>query len=291
MTDWEAVSRRIAEVTGQPFAPRTQRAVGGGCINSASILSDRTRDFFVKYNGATRLDMFEAEADGLAGLDATGTLRVPRPVCWGLAGESSYLVLERLTLGGRTNWVAMGQRLAALHRSLGAGFGWRRDNYIGATPQPNPQSGDWVAFFRDQRLGYQLELAVRNGYGRALRSAGERLMAGLGALIGHHPAPSLLHGDLWGGNQGHLPDGTPIVFDPAVYYGDRETDLAMSELFGGFGGDFHAAYREAWPLDAGYATRKTLYNLYHVLNHLNLFGGGYLAQARSMVDRLLSEIR
>jgi protein-ribulosamine 3-kinase len=116
-------------------------------------------------------------------------------------------------------------------------------------------------------------------------------LAGLPALLDHGPAPSLLHGDLWTGNLGYLPDGTPAVFDPAVYYGDREADLAMSELFGGFGRDFYAAYRDAWPLDAGYGTRKTLYNLYHILNHLNLFGGGYLGQARAMIDRLLAEIR
>ncbi|MGE5153658.1 MAG: fructosamine kinase family protein [Bdellovibrio bacteriovorus] len=291
MTDWEAVGRHIAAVTGRAFAPRTHRAVGGGCINSAAILSDGDREFFVKCNRASRLDMFEAEADGLAGLAAAGAIRVPEPICWGATGQSSYLVLERLDLEGRTDGSTMGRHLAALHRTVGAGFGWRRDNYIGATSQPNPQSGDWIAFFRDQRLGYQLALAARNGHARTLAAPGERLMAGLPALLDHGPVPSLLHGDLWTGNLGYLPDGTPAVFDPAVYYGDREADVAMSELFGGFGRDFYAAYREAWPLDPGYVTRKTLYNLYHILNHLNLFGGGYLGQARAMIDRLLAEIR
>ena len=291
MTDWEAVGRHIGAVTGRSFIPRAHRAVGGGCINSAVILSDGSLDYFVKCNDASRLDMFEAEADGLDGLAAAGALRVPEAICWGLAGGASYLVLERLDLEGRTNGAEMGRRLAALHRSVGKHFGWRRDNYIGATPQPNPESRDWTAFFRDHRLGYQLDLAARNGHARTLQSGGERLMAGLDALIDHHPVPSLLHGDLWTGNAGYLPDGTPAVFDPAVYYGDREADLAMSELFGGFGRDFYAAYREAWPLDAGYGTRKTLYNLYHILNHVNLFGGGYLGQARGMIDRLLAEIR
>ena len=291
MTDWEAVGRHIGVVTGQPFAPRDHRAVGGGCINSTVILSDGSRDYFVKCNDASRLDMFEAEADGLAGLADAEAIRVPEPVCWGSAGGTSYLVLERLDLEGRINGAEMGQRLAALHRSIGQRFGWRRDNYIGATPQPNPQSQDWTAFFRDHRLGFQLSLAARNGHARALQPAGDRLMAGLDALIEHRPVPSLLHGDLWTGNLGYLPEGVPVIFDPAVYYGDREADLAMSELFGGFGRDFYAAYREAWPLDAGYGVRKTLYNLYHILNHLNLFGGGYLGQARGMIDRLLSEIR
>lgn len=291
MTDWEAVGRHIGAVTGRTFSPRTHRSVGGGCINNTLILSDGARDYFVKCNDASRLDMFEAEADGLAGLAAAGALRVPEPICWGQTVGASYLVLERLDLDGRTNGAEMGHRLAALHRAGGRHFGWRRDNYIGATPQPNPDSQDWTAFFRDQRLGYQLALAARNGHARTLEEPGERLMAGLPALLDHGPAPSLLHGDLWTGNLGYLPDGTPAVFDPAVYYGDREADLAMSELFGGFGHDFYAAYREAWPLDAGYGTRKTLYNLYHILNHLNLFGGGYLGQARAMIDRLLAEIR
>jgi fructosamine-3-kinase len=291
VTDWEAVGRHIGAVTGTPFAPRSHRPVGGGCINNAAILSDGTRDYFVKCNAAARLDMFEAEADGLAGLAASGALRVPQPVCWGQCGGTSYLVLERLDLEGRTNGAEMGRRLAALHRYAGKAFGWRRDNYIGATPQPNPPSRDWVGFFRDQRLGYQLRLAERNGHARTLKPGGERLLAGIGALLDHDPAPSLLHGDLWTGNLGYLPDGTPAVFDPAVYCGDREADLAMSELFGGFGRDFYAAYQDAWPLDPGYATRKTLYNLYHILNHLNLFGGGYLGQARGMIERLLAEIR
>lgn len=291
MTDWAAVGRHIGAVTGQAFSPRTHRSVGGGCINSTVILSDGTRDYFVKCNEASRLDMFEAEADGLAGLAAAVALRVPEPICWGHAGGASYLVLERLVLDGRTNGAEMGRRLAKLHRAVGGHFGWRRDNYIGATPQPNPQCQDWTTFFRDQRLGYQLSLANRGGHARTLAAAGERLLADLHAFLDHEPPPSLLHGDLWSGNLGYLADGTPTVFDPAVYYGDREADLAMSELFGGFGRDFYAAYREAWPLDPGYGTRKTLYNLYHILNHLNLFGGGYLGQARALIDRLLGEIR
>jgi fructosamine-3-kinase len=127
---------------------------------------------------------------------------------------------------------------------------------------------------------------------RALRDKGERLTEHLGGFfLDYRPAPCLLHGDLWSGNAGMLPDGTPVVFDPAVHRGDREADLAMSELFGGFPEAFYAAYRAAWPLDPGYETRKTLYNLYHVLNHFNMFGAGYLGQARRMIQKLAAELR
>lgn len=295
MSAWSGIARHIGEVTGTPFHPAGQRDIGGGCISAATILSDGRRDYFVKHNDPSRIDLFEAEADGLQALDRAGALRVPCPVCWGSDGTVSYLVLERLDLlGGSIRGAEAGRRLAELHRSgLDDGeraFGWHRDNYIGATHQPNGELADWVAFWRHHRLGFQLELAARNGHGRALQGPGERLLAGLDGLIGHRPSPSLLHGDLWGGNLGHLRDGTPVIYDPAVYRGDREADLAMTELFGGFGADFYAAYRESWALDPGYQTRKTLYNLYHVLNHLNLFGTGYLGQAQSMIGRLLAEL-
>ena len=292
MTDWTLIARHIAAATGRPFAPTAApRPVGGGCINAAAILGDGERAFFVKTNAAARLGMFEAEAAGLAELAAARALRVPTPVCWGATDALSYLVLERLALDGPSRGAVAGRQLAALHRSTAPTFGWSRDNFIGSTHQVNTPSEDWVDFWRDRRLGAQLALAARNGHARALQDAGERLGAALGTLLNHGPRPSLLHGDLWGGNLGYLPDGQPVIFDPAVYYGDREADLAMTELFGGFGADFSAAYREAWPPAPGYGVRKTLYNLYHILNHLNLFGSGYLGQARGMIDRLLAEVR
>jgi fructosamine-3-kinase len=291
VTDWGAIARAIGAATGRPFAPAQRRPLGGGCINSAATVGDGERTFFVKWNDASRLDMFEAEADGLAALAQTGAIAVPRPICWGECGGTSFLVLERLALGGPTDWAQAGRRLAELHRAGAPSFGWRRDNYIGSSPQPNGSEDDWVAFFRDRRLGFQLALAQAQGHGRTLGGLGERLLADLGALIDHDPVPSLLHGDLWSGNLGGLADGTPAIYDPAVYYGDREADLAMTELFGGFGQPFYAAYREAWPLDPGYPVRRGLYNLYHVLNHLNLFGGSYLAQARDTMGHLIAELR
>jgi fructosamine-3-kinase len=184
----------------------------------------------------------------------------------------------------------LGRALACLHHVTGDRFGWHRPNYIGSTPQTNTPHADWVGFFIDCRLRPQLELA--SGRANTLGRLGTQLIDRLPAFFSpYQPVPSLLHGDLWGGNAGATTDARPVMFDPAVYYGDRETDLAMTELFGGFPRRFYDAYRESWPLDDGYAQRKTLYQLYHVLNHFNLFGGGYATQAERMLHRLLSEIR
>jgi fructosamine-3-kinase len=290
--DWHSIAAQIATATGDPFRPAPPRDVGGGCISSAIVLDDGRRTVFVKLNRAELLDMFEAEAAGLAEIAATRSIRVPTPICTGTAGARAFIAMEHLPLGGRgsRSAAAAGEQLAAMHRATRDHFGWVRDNTIGATPQRNHERSDWIAFWREQRLGFQLDLAARHGYGGRLQQRGERLLDGCAALIDHAPSPSLLHGDLWGGNMGYTDAGQPVIFDPAVYYGDREADLAMTELFGGFGADFYAAYNAAWPLDSGYATRKTLYNLYHIINHLNLFGGGYQSQAERMIDRLLAEI-
>ncbi len=293
MTDWQAIAAHIGEITGEGFAPASPRSLGGGCINTAAKLSEGSRSYFVKTNRAGSLDMFEAEAEGLREMAATGTIRVPLPLCTGIAGSSAYLVMEYLDMGraGANGAALAGRRLADLHRHTAERFGWRRDNTIGSTPQHNAPLDDWVAFWRDHRLGFQLRLAAQNGFGGRLQTLGERLMDSFDVLIDHAPRPSLLHGDLWGGNLGYDTQGDPVIYDPAVYYGDREAEIAMTELFGGFAGAFYAAYREAWPLDLGYGRRKTLYNLYHILNHLNLFGGGYLGQAEGMIKRLLVETR
>jgi fructosamine-3-kinase len=287
-----AVAEQIERATGAPFALRERTAQGGGCVNAVYRIGDGSRRFFLKTNRAALAEMFAAEAAALAALAAARCVRVPQPVAHGVAGGEAYLVMEYLDLGGTADRAPLGTQLAAQHRVTAERFGWHRDNTIGATPQANAWADDWVQFWRDRRLGPQLELAGRNGIGRAAVRDGETLMACLEKLFGaYRPLPSLLHGDLWSGNAATLRDGTPVVFDPATYHGDREADVAMTELFGGFGGRFHAAYNEAWPLDAGYPARKTLYNLYHVLNHYNLFGGGYGGQAAGMIGRLLSELR
>jgi protein-ribulosamine 3-kinase len=290
MTDWEIITSAISDATRRKFNIHGSNPVGGGSINDAYRIEGRDgARYFVKLNDARHLPMFAAEAEGLEALAATNTIRVPRAFAHGSAGRQSYLVLEYLEMNGRGNAGLLGEQLAAMHHCIRDQYGFADDNFIGSTPQPNGWHDDWIDFWRQRRLGFQLQLAESNGYGGQLRRLGERLMEKLPAIFdGYLPQPSLLHGDLWGGNHGFLQDGTPAIFDPAAYYGDRECDLAMTELFGGYSGDFYAAYRSVYPLDAGYTVRKELYNLYHILNHANLFGGGYAGQAEHMMQRLLA---
>ncbi|GAB4295505.1 MAG: fructosamine kinase family protein [Thiohalomonadaceae bacterium] len=288
---WDDIAAEIGRASGTPFVLRGRRAVGGGCINSTHVLEDGARRWFVKLNAAERLDMFVAEAAGLNELAASHTVRVPRPLCHGVAAGQSFLVLEWLDLSGSGAQERFGRQLAAMHGVIREEYGWWRDNTIGSTPQPNERSMDWMEFMCERRLGHQLDLAVRAGH-RRLHRRGEELLDRMPDLFSDYtPVASLLHGDLWSGNYAVTAAGEPVLFDPAVYYGDREADLAMTELFGGFGPRFYAAYNEVWPLDPGYKVRKTLYNLYHILNHHHMFGGGYGQQAERMIDQLLSELR
>ncbi|MDP3483234.1 MAG: fructosamine kinase family protein [Sulfuricella sp.] len=289
---WQAIGKAIRVATGEDFAVRKCRAIGGGCINSTYSVEDGARRFFVKVNRVSGLSMFEAEADGLREIAGAGVIRVPSPVCAGVAEDSAFLVLEYIDFssGRKGRAEDLGRQLADMHRVSASQYGWRRDNTIGSTSQVNTPADNWPEFWRDRRIGRQLALAASNGYGGTLQRKGESLLARLdGFFTGYAPLPSLLHGDLWGGNYAYAATGEPVIFDPAVYYGDRETDLAMTELFGGFPEAFHAAYREAFPLDSGYPMRKALYSLYHILNHLNMFGEGYLGQAEGMIEKLLSE--
>lgn len=274
------------------FKLRAVHAIGGGCISRAMCFDGSTCSYFVKLNAIEHADMFAAEAEGLQELAWARAVRVPGLVCQGVEGDTAFLVCEWLNFSSGSGNAAMllGRQLAQLHRCRQEDFGWRRDNTIGATPQINTPDPDWCDFWREHRLGFQLHLGAQNGLSSRLIDKGERLMAALdGLLAGHQPQASLLHGDLWGGNWAVDDAGAPVLFDPAVYYGDREADIAMTELFGGFPEAFYAAYRESWPLDDGYPLRRTLYNLYHILNHFNLFGGAYAAQAEAMMDRLLAE--
>ena len=291
MSLWENIQNDLATATGVTAELDEHGSVGGGCINQAVRIRYGDTTYFVKLNSASGLDMFSAEAQGLEELRQCRELKIPAPVCVGSDGQSAWLVMENLALGGHGSAAALGEGLAAMHRITREAYGWDIDNTIGSTPQENAWLDDWIDFWRQRRLRFQLDLAGRHGAGRALTAKGEQLIDALPALFdGYTPAASLLHGDLWSGNYAYTADGEPAIFDPAVYYGDREADLAMTELFGGFGRDFYAAYNQAWPVDTGYPVRKTLYNLYHILNHYNLFGGGYASQAQRMAESLLSEL-
>jgi fructosamine-3-kinase len=267
-------------------------SITGGCINQVSKVSDDSgNEWLIKENSPHLLAMFIAEADGLNEIIKSQTVRCPTVICYGETQQSAYLVMEYIPLFNGTGNALTGEKLAQMHQYRAKIHGWYRDNTIGTTPQSNLQDTSWVKFWKQQRLIPQLNMALKNGYSPTDYDNGMRLCECLDVFFSdYQPQPSLLHGDLWGGNQGHDDHGNPVIFDPAVYYGDRETDIAMTELFGGFGADFYAAYNESLPLDVGYVTRKILYNLYHTLNHYNLFGGGYASQAASMSNRLLSEI-
>lgn len=293
MQNFTAIAAKIGEGVGYPVNVQRTYAVSGGCVNAAFVLESDRGPYFVKYNTADRLDMFAAEADGLRALASSDTVRVPTPICCGLDGHISFLALEYIDLHENSvgTQEELGRRLAMLHRVTQPKFGWHRDNTIGSTLQINGWEDSWIEFWRARRLGFQLRLAVDKGHQRLIVK-GERLLSRLGSLFADHVcAPSLCHGDLWSGNVGSTSTGDPVIFDPAVYFGDRETDIAMTELFGGFAASFYAAYQEAWPLPPGYEGRRSLYNLYHVLNHVNLFGGGYVAQAERLIERLLGESR
>ncbi|MEG4294568.1 fructosamine kinase family protein [Microcoleus sp. C2C3] len=314
---WDKIAAHISETTGETFSIDNRHSVSGGCINQGFSISSSSRAYFAKINQASQIAMFEAEALGLQQMRATQTIRVPEPICWGTEGNSAYIVLEWLDLvsrGGERAWEEMGRKLATMHKYtlpnspllrggeernstllrggeernstlLGKVFGWDINNTIGSTVQINNWTANWAKFWAEHRIGYQLKLARRRG---GHFPQGERLLEMIPELLaGYEPQPSLVHGDLWGGNAGVTSAGEPVIFDPATYFGDREVDIAMTELFGGFPALFYRGYNQVWSLDGGYDRRKSLYNLYHILNHFNLFGGSYESQANQMINRVL----
>lgn len=289
----KTIAAALARAIGVPIDERSKRAVSGGSISSCWRYETARGPLFVKSGAVAMADSFAAEADGLNALARTQTVRVPRVLTVGSSDEGAFLALEWIELDAPTkaSEALLGEQLAWQHRQSQAQFGWERDNTIGATPQPNGWCAEWVTFLKERRLLHQLDLAARKGAETRTIDRGRQLCQSLDAFFSsYRPVPSLLHGDLWSGNWGTDDDGLPVIFDPAVYYGDREADIAMTRLFGGFGHAFYATYQSTWPLDPAAGTRSTLYNLYHVLNHFNLFGGDYLTQAGTMINQLLGEL-
>lgn len=283
----QQVNQHISNVLEMPFAG-TLFPAGGGCINQAYRLEDAGREqvYFVKINHEHLLDMFATEALGLAAIAATQSIRVPKPLCYGTADGKAYLAMEWIDLDASGDWREMGSKLAQLHNaSVGQRFGWERNNFIGSIEQDNTPEAAWATFFAEHRLRPQFERGERRGgrfvdYPTLLQLVPQ-------VLKDRQQAPSLVHGDLWSGNLAFAESGTPVVYDVACYWGDGEVDLAMTELFGRLPNDFYAGYDAERPIDAGYKKRRSLYNLYHVLNHFNLFGGGYGLQANAMIGELL----
>lgn len=292
MIDWAAIDAQVARALGRRFASDERRRLGGGSINDAYRLGDGRSRFFVKLNRLDRADMFEAESAGLNELRQAVGLRVPEVIAQGVSHRRAYLVLEYIDLKpiDRTGMQRLGEALADMHGIVADAHGWHRDNTIGTSAQPNAPHPDWLEFWRENRLATMLDaLAPEHA---ALAREGDALLAVLDRLLAdHHPEPSLVHGDLWGGNIAMDEQGTPVLYDPAVYYGDRETDLAMAELFGGFSPLFFEAYWGAWPMAPGYReVRRSLYQLYHLLNHARLFDGHYIDESRRLIARLRAHV-
>lgn len=286
------VERAIARATGTAVRVLRRAPLGGGSINDTTRLETNAGTFVVKSHTHAPDGLFRAEADGLTALRASGTtLVIPNVVAVGAAerGRPSFLVLEYLAAGWRRADFdeALGRGLVELHRATADRFGFHADNYCGETTQPNPWTASWVEFYAESRLGHQLRLAADAGHvSSGDRRQIESLISRLGELI-DEPAggPSLIHGDLWSGNLHADSDGHPALIDPAAYYAHREAELGMMTLFGGFSARVFAAYDEAWPLEPGWRERNALYQLYHLMNHLNLFGGGYHGQVMATVRK------
>jgi protein-ribulosamine 3-kinase len=279
----------IRSIYGPEVTVQRRSPVAGGCISNGTRLdlSDGT-SLFMKESRRLPPGMFRAEAQGLGAL-RSDHVRVPQPLAYGQGERYGFVLMEWIDSGSkRADFdTLLGAGLAELHRGRQCPrAGFDGDNYIGSTPQENPWTGSWIAFFREHRIGFQLRLAVRRNRLDGPSAKGiERLMQRLEELLPEVDQKSILHGDLWGGNVMVGSDGGAVLIDPAVYYGHREADLAMTELFGGFSRRFYDAYREAWPLVPGYSDRRDLYNLYHLLNHLNIFGGSYLSSVNGIVAR------
>ena len=285
MISEEKIKTRFEEKLGNKILKIT--SLSGGCISDAyKITTKDNSNFLLKYNPSVSTDMFLKEANGLIELSKSGTIRNPEV----LGFDTDYILLEYITTGNKKKnfFENFGMNFAKMHKFTAENYGFYEDNYIGSNPQKNipneTEKKDWASFYFHKRILFQLQLAEKLGNStEELRSGISKLEEKITTIISSNENPSLLHGDLWGGNYMIDENGQAVLIDPAVYYGNREVDLGMTKLFGGFSSEFYSAYNKEFPIEDGYEYRENIYKLYHVLNHLNLFGGGYYSQALSLI--------
>ncbi len=281
---WKTVCDQISEALHYPFQITHKQQIANSSADKLFAIGDGKHKYFVKVAPLAALERLECESADLKLLTSESLFLIPDCICTGSNLEFSFNVIEWLDLEDSGDWSRMGRDLAQLHLKNEQGmFGHERDNYIGATLQPNRWHKKWDMFFAEERIGWQLQLLEEKGF-HFIRM--ERFIDKVKTLLHSHTVePALVHGDLWRGNMGFA-GGLPCIFDPACYYGDRETDIAMTRLFGALPVEFYTAYEEVYPLPHDYESREPLYQLYHVLNHANTFAGHYLTEARDLIERI-----
>jgi len=261
----------------------------GGCINNTGRIKTSRGDFFIKWNQTDSFpEMFKHEFEGLMKLLETKAIKIPEPYFHGEAGPHSYLLTEYIAGALRMPdyWQQLGGQLADLHKNTWKWFGFENDNYIGSLPQKNSKEDTWSNFFIQRRLEAQLQFALHSGKLNTNHQQNfEKLYKEIPSICNDKEPPALIHGDLWSGNLMTGVIGEPVLIDPSVYFGNREIEIAFTTLFGGFDSDFYESYQDAWPLEPGFDQRRNIYNLYPLLVHVNLFGGGYISQVEHIISR------
>lgn len=291
--NWQQFSEHLTKHHNIAINIYSVSSIAGGDINQAFHLHTSEGDFFLKVNSLNQYDLLFKEANNLNTLAGTFSITVPKVFAYGKFAQTSWLLLEYLPLSSKGDDIQRGKDLALLHHHLfdEKKYGWFEDNYIGTISQKNNWQDCWVAFYAENRLQAQLDLAIKNSANSQLVKQVEELIKQLPRFFQNYsPKPSYLHGDLWGGNSSFLSDGSAVFYDPASYIGDRETDLAMSEIFGGFSPSFYKGYNQVFPIDKGYQQRKNLYHVYHYLNHYNMFAGSYDMQALRCINSCLASL-
>ena len=282
----KSIENALSTVTGNPVQISESNSIGGGCINEAYSLKTNVGKYFIKYNSATEFPgMFEKEASGLKLLAETNTICIPEVICAGESWKHAFLLQKFIEPGSQYQdfWHNFGTLLSDLHRNTSDSFGLDHDNYIGSMFQENKQQPDFINFFITQRLEPQLKIARnQSAFSQSDTRYFDSLFKSLHNIIPIEK-PALLHGDLWIGNFMVNASGAPCVFDPAVYYGHREADIAMTKLFGGFSPEFYHVYNNSWPMEKNWQKRVDIFNLYPLLVHVNLFGGSYALQVLRII--------